>query len=443
VSNESQPPGERFQLQLLFLGELAKGYRNARDAQERYLRAPADTASLDTLWRFFHTIAGSALSAGMGILGAHAALAERALGLARQGVISDPSIVAQLISDSLVVIGLTLEEHGAGRESARPLPSLHPRPLDAVEGRALPDAVGEGRQLSKILVVDDDEFSAGLIDNTLRSSGFVSSFSTSGADALERIEKELPDLVILDVAMPEMDGFELCQRVRAHPALQFTPIIFVTRKGDLEERVRGLEVGGNDYIAKPFEHRELVARVRSHLTRLAALRQMAIRDGLTRCFNHRYFKTRLAQELARAARYAQPMAIAMIDVDHFKVVNDRHGHLTGDMVLAHLAGVVLTCVRGTDVVARYGGEEFGVLMIQSGVREAELIAERIRSRVQVQSFNVLDSTTGEPTGAVIALTVSVGVATIARDDTLVTLIERADKALYDAKSAGRNAIRVV
>jgi diguanylate cyclase (GGDEF)-like protein len=304
----------------------------------------------------------------------------------------------------------------------------------------VPESVGEGRQLSKILVVDDDSFSASLIDNTLRSSGFISSFTTDSTEALDRIEKELPDLVVLDVAMPEIDGFELCRRVRSHPALAFTPIIFVTRKGELEERVRGLEVGGNDYIAKPFEPRELVARVRSHLTRLAALRQMAIRDGLTRCFNHRYFKSRLDQELQRAARYDQPLAIAMVDADHFKRVNDEHGHLAGDLVLAHLANIILACVRGTDVVARYGGEEFALLMIHSGEREAQLIGERIRTRVEATRFPISDAK-GD-TVTTLELTVSTGVAVFQRGDDAAALIGRADRALYDAKEQGRNAVRI-
>ncbi len=140
--------------------------------------------------------------------------------------------------------------------------------------------------------------------------------------------------------MPGIDGFELCRRLRAQAALSLTPILFLTRKDDVEERVRGLEAGGDDYLAKPFAPAELVARVRSHLQRLSVLREMPTRDSLTRCFNQRYFKLRLEQEIARARRYRTELALGLFDIDHFKQVNDTHGYPVGDWVLAHLADLV-------------------------------------------------------------------------------------------------------
>ena len=260
--------------------------------------------------------------------------------------------------------------------------------------------------------------------------------------ALEVVNNELPDLIILDVLMPNLDGFELCRRIRAHPALQFTPVIFVTRRGDLEERVRGLEVGGNDYIQKPFEPQELIARVRSHLLRLAALREIAIRDGLTRCYNHKYFKTRLVQEISRSKRYKAPLTVGMLDIDHFKEVNDRYGHIAGDSVLAHLSGVVVASVRSTDVVARYGGEEFGLLLVQSALEEAAIVTNRLRERVANQRFPFPEGTSGAP-DIEIPVTVSIGVAALLPDDDAETLLNRADAALYEAKAAGRNQVCVM
>jgi diguanylate cyclase (GGDEF)-like protein len=254
---------------------------------------------------------------------------------------------------------------------------------------------------------------------------------------------ELPDLVVMDVVMPGIDGFDLCRRLRAHPAMQLTPIIFVTRRGDVEQRVAGLEAGGNDYIAKPFEPQELVARVRSHLQRLAALRDMAIRDGLTRCYNHKYFKIRLTQEIARCRRYKNELALAFLDVDHFKDINDAHGHPVGDSVLSHLGSLVQASVRSTDVVARYGGDEFGLLFVEAGMKEANAISSRLLERIARQNQQVShpdETAAGGP--LLVPLTVSVGVTGLVPDDTMETLIKRADVALYDAKASGRNQIKI-
>jgi len=306
-------------------------------------------------------------------------------------------------------------------------------------GLLQPSLTGDERVLSKVLIVDDDPFSARLIHGCLRDAGFLSSYCCDAHEALNIVISELPDLIVLDVAMPGMDGFNLCRRVRAHPALQFTPVIFVTRKGDLEQRVKGLEVGGNDYIAKPFEPQELVARVRSHLIRLAELRSMAVRDGLTRCFNHKYFKMRLEQEVARSARYEEPLTVAMLDIDHFKQVNDRHGHPTGDEVLRHLANMVVATVRSTDVVARYGGEEFGLLFVQSGLPEASIIANRIRERV---ARTVFTTSTPDADAINVTVSVSIGLAQYTAKEDVPTLIRRADQALYRAKNGGRNQVAV-
>jgi diguanylate cyclase (GGDEF)-like protein len=323
--------------------------------------------------------------------------------------------------------------------------ALAPEPPKSIRqsdfaGIILPEAVGEGRELSKILVIDDDRFAASLIDNTLRSAGFMSSYCCDPREAVAKVTEELPDLIIMDVVMPELDGFELCRRVRAHPALQFTPIIFVTRKGDLEQRIRGLELGGNDYISKPFEPQELIARVRSHLMRLASLRQMAISDGLTRCFNHKFFRMRLEQEATRARRYEHGLAVAMLDLDRFKRINDEHGHAAGDFVLANVATLVLASLRSTDIVARYGGEEFAIIMVHAGAHEAEVICERVRDRIAKHEFVFTPEREGA-TERKIAVTVSVGIAEFKhKTDNWRSLLQRADSALFEAKGAGRNRV---
>jgi diguanylate cyclase (GGDEF)-like protein len=424
---------QAFALKLIFLKELDAGYRRARAAYEELLRAPRNGAALKEVEGFFHRIAGTAQSVDLSVLGHLASVCEDLVKLAQRGALQGPEELVRLLGDGLSAVAATLESHAsAGAE--RPTLNL----LDGMAGLLQPHVSGDERVLSKILVVDDDPYSAGLIDNVLRNAGFISSYCCSPDEALRTIQAELPDLIILDVVMPGMDGFDLCRRVRAQPALQSTPIIFVTRKGDVEQRVQGLEVGGNDYISKPFEPLELVARVRSHLQRLSALRDMAIRDGLTRCFNHKFFKLRLEQEVARARRYNGLFALAMLDIDRFKHINDTWGHPAGDAVLSHLANIVSAAVRSTDVVARYGGEEFGLLLVQATATEAAIICNRLRERIATHAFHAPVSG-GE---VQVPVTVSVGIAELQPSESAEAVLQRADAGLYEAKHGGRNQVRI-
>jgi diguanylate cyclase (GGDEF)-like protein len=192
-------------------------------------------------------------------------------------------------------------------------------------------------------------------------------------------------------------------------------------------------------VAKPFEPQELVARVRSHLQRLAELRELALRDGLTRCYNNKYFKRRLEQELSRAGRHPSSLTVAMLDIDHFKRINDSYGHPAGDVVLSRLASILNASVRSHDVVARYGGEEFGIILIEAGAVEAAVVANRLRERVQGHRFEV-PGQMGEPLA--VSCTVSMGLADFRKGDNPVSLLQRADAALYHAKNAGRNRVSV-
>jgi diguanylate cyclase (GGDEF)-like protein len=426
------PADAAFELKLIFLRELEANYRVARDQLDVLLKQPSDPAAMSALRSFFHKMAGASHAADLPLLGHLAAVCERATDVAI--AVGSFDRFLPLLGDGMNGVLSVLESHGSVPPRAAPWPVNE-------KGMTQP-GVGEERVLSKILVVDDDVFSANLIDNCLRSAGFMSSYCCDSQKAMETISSELPDLIVMDVVMPGIDGFDLCRRVRSHPAMQLTPIIFVTRRGDVEQRVAGLEAGGNDYIAKPFEPQELVARVRSHLQRLAALRDMAIRDGLTRCYNHKYFKTRLAQEITRCRRYKSELTLGLLDVDHFKQINDAHGHQTGDAVLAHLGGLVLASVRSTDVVARYGGDEFGLLFVEAGLKEASVITTRLLERVGLRNHPIVredDTLTKLPP---ISMTVSVGVAGLLPEDTMETLIRRADTVLYEAKATGRNRVKI-
>jgi diguanylate cyclase (GGDEF)-like protein len=423
------PPDDGQQLRDLFLKELADGQRRAREAHDRLRRADGDAKALGELRMFFHRIAGTAESVGYGLLGRLAAACEGAADLLVETGAPVGKTALQIFADGLLgVTDLLAVETGRTPSVPPPRSVSELSPVITIEG-----------QPSRILVVDDDPFSARLVDNVLRGAGFASSYCCEPGRAFEVILAEQPDLVILDVVMPGVDGFDLCQRIRAHAGLQLTPIIFVTRKGDVEQRVRGLQVGGNDYVAKPFEPQELVARVRSHLQRLSELREMAIRDGLTRCYNNKYFKARTEQELIRARRYGAELTLGMLDIDHFKRVNDTFGHPAGDAVLAHLASLLTASVRSTDVVARFGGEEFGFLLIESAVPESAIITNRLRERIAKHEFHI-PSLSGSD--LVISCTVSIGLGSFMPGDSPAQLLARADAALLSAKQGGRNQVRV-
>ncbi len=318
-----------------------------------------------------------------------------------------------------------------------------------------------------VLVVDDSAIVLKMLTEILASEGFGVRQAENGRIALEMIQQARPDLVVLDVMMPEMDGYEVCRTVRQES--EYIPILMITAKGELQDLVRGLEVGADDYIAKPFQPMELVARAKN-LLRIGALHKrlyaqnleleaknnqlralalqldlankeltfLSVTDGLTRAHNHRHFQDRLKGEFSRALRYGDPLSCVMIDIDHFKKVNDAYGHPLGDRVLIRLVEILKEGTRGEDVVARYGGEEFVLLLPRTGGAKAYTLAERLREAVATDGVAL-------PSGELVRFTVSLGVAGFTPDGPIRTadeLLQAADAALYQAKADGRNRVAV-
>lgn len=297
---------------------------------------------------------------------------------------------------------------------------------------------------ARILVVDDDAANLRLVAETLADTDYVIETASDGVQALEKVRADPPDLLILDVMMPKMNGLEVCRIVKSLSTDSFIPIILVTVRGDVDSKVAGLKLGADDYLAKPFNPLELKARVSSML-RIKALQDkingkrkeleaLSMTDDLTGLFNHRAMQQRLKDEFLRAQRYNDPLSVLMIDVDFFKKVNDKHGHLFGDHVLHELAKVLGTCVREIDIVARYGGEEFMVILPQTHFSGSLAVAERIWTTVARHPF--VQDQASEP------VTVSIGIAfypnkSVANAEQLVAF---ADQALYQAKREGRNRI---
>ena len=303
----------------------------------------------------------------------------------------------------------------------------------------------EERKSYKVLLVEDKEEDVRLIQGYLYGQPYQVLVARNSEEALSLVHKEKIDLVLLDILLPDIDGYELYQRLKEVDETKDIQIIFITALQDIESRIKGIELGADDFLVKPFDQRELRARINILLKKLAYLNQLqshyetalssAINDGLTGLYNHAYFRRFLELELKRSVRQGYPVALAIFDIDDFKKCNDTFGHLAGDQILIELARLVKINIREVDLAARYGGEEF-VTVLPYAQREGALkVAERIRSAVESHRF--LEGASSSPD----KVTVSIGVALCPEDATSPQdLIENADRMLYRAKEAGKNRV---
>lgn len=289
-----------------------------------------------------------------------------------------------------------------------------------------------------ILIVDDTPTNIQVLAEGLREDYRVK-VANSGAAALEVIAKQgQPDLILLDVMMPDMDGYEVCRQLKHDPETSSIPIIFVTAKNEVADEELGLKLGAVDYIAKPFHLSIVRARLQNHLkmkqmTKL--LETMAWVDGLTCIPNRRRFDAVMESEWKRALRASSPLSLILVDIDHFKQFNDHYGHGAGDRCLKEVASALSAAVtRGGDLVARYGGEEFVLLAPETNINGIRQLAEQLCSRVA--ALNIPH----EHSSAAPQVTISAGYACVipSASSTPAMLLEAADKMLYRAKESGRN-----
>jgi two-component system, cell cycle response regulator len=297
----------------------------------------------------------------------------------------------------------------------------------------------------RILVVDDNRDNIEIIAARLRFRGYEIEEASDGAEALALVNEHAPDLILLDVMLPDIDGYEISRRIKGSEELPFIPIILVTARDSTQDKVAGLDAGADDYLTKPINFPELEARVRSMLRikrlqdeleeKNRELERLSISDGLTGLFNHRHIHGLLAEEFERVARTEDCMSVAMFDLDHFKAVNDTYGHQAGDRVLVELADILRETARDIDRLGRYGGEEFMVLLPETCIEDATVFVERVRREVARRPFDIGRE---EP----LRMTLSAGVATYPHEliGDVETLVRLADQALYAAKAGGRNRI---
>ena len=282
---------------------------------------------------------------------------------------------------------------------------------------------------ARILVVDDNALNLKLLVDWLEHESYVVSTAADGLEALAKIEAEGPEIVLLDVLMPGLDGFETCRRIKADPAVAHIPVVMVTALEDVDDLVKGFEAGADDFLTKPFDGLELLARMRLQLRRKRHYEQSLV-DPLTGAFNRRHFDAHASRLAARCRTARQAVAVLMIDVDKLKQINDVHGHAAGDQMLKEVVNRVISALRPSDVVTRMGGDEFVVVMPETDLDAALHIAERLRGRV---ADALIDG---------VSVTLSIGVAASSPDleEELDAILQRADAALYEVKGAGGNRV---
>ena len=302
--------------------------------------------------------------------------------------------------------------------------------------------MSEGDPAATLLVVDDAPGNIRVLRNLLRDEARIL-FATSGKDALSTARSAQPDLILLDVMMPDMDGYEVCRALKADPATRAIPIIFVTGLAETTDETTGLEAGAIDYITKPFVPAIVRMRVRNHLALRRAttelqvlngeLRRLATTDALTSVSNRRHFFEQVDEEMQRMRRYRHGAALFMLDLDHFKKLNDTYGHDVGDRALVMAAATVRQTLRNHDLFGRLGGEEFAGFLPETDYDKAVGVCERLRELI-----GIIEVPTARGTAR---LSASIGVVAIdAEQESADSALKRADQAMYAAKQGGRNRV---
>lgn len=303
---------------------------------------------------------------------------------------------------------------------------------------------------AKVLLVEDDPLQANETKFILEKSGYEVILAHDGVNAIKMVKAEKPDIILLDVIIPGLDGYEVCRWLKLDDASRGIPIIMLTVKKELVDKISGLQIGADEYLPKPYNELELNARIYALLRTktlqdelrmknkqledlLQKVEYMAITDSLTSLYNRRRFHMVLNKEYERTKRYATPLTVVMLDIDHFKKVNDKFGHQAGDAVLKETAQMIQKSIRDIDVAFRYGGEEFVIVLPNTEKNDASVVAERMRKKIAEHEFQELSG--GH-------ITISIGIAGIPDEDisSEERLIQCADIALYQAKQNGRNRV---
>jgi two-component system cell cycle response regulator len=291
----------------------------------------------------------------------------------------------------------------------------------------------------KILIIDDNNLNISILTDILKNESFAVFSADNGLSVLEMAHRLQPDVILLDIIMPIMDGFEVCKLLKSDHELKDIPVIMVTARTEGNDIKNAFEIGAFDYIKKPIDEIEVVARIKSALRlkkRHEKLVELSMKDGLTGLYNYTLLMELFEKEIAKQQRISMDISFVMVDIDCFKKINDTYGHVFGNIILKELSNILINSVRKGDIVARYGGEEFGIVLPQTNIQDAFQLCERIRKKIEKFNFNIRSET--------VRITVSMGV--FSKDhrsnSTVNEIILEADDKLYKAKQNGRNRVEI-
>lgn len=314
--------------------------------------------------------------------------------------------------------------------------------ISFIENSRIPEAP-LSKKKSRILIIDDDPDNRKLVSDILEWANYEILSTVKAEEALQMMENEHPDLIFLDIGMPGLNALETVPKLRSKN--NYTSLIFLSAKSDVNDVIKGLDLGADDYISKPFDPRELLARTRCQLRikqlhddlkkANEKLQELINIDDLTGLYNMRSLYSRLDQEINRALRFGRYVSVLMMDMDHFKNVNDQHDHLFGSFVLSEIGHLIKKNIRRIDFAARYGGDEFLIALTETDMHGTQFFAERLREKIANHIF-----TNGKDT---IQLTASIGFSIMGPNNEQIDareLVRSADRALYRAKNSGRNCI---
>lgn len=283
-------------------------------------------------------------------------------------------------------------------------------------------------ETKKILIADDEDDLVRILEKRLSDIGYQVYKASDGVRALEVVKDTPPDLILLDIMMPHLDGLEVKDILNRDAATAAIPVIFLTAKSTIADKTRGLRQGADDYITKPFDFDELLARVDAALSRRQFYEDLSMRDGLTGLYNFNFFKKQFSLFFSMSVRYHRVFSIAIADVDNFKKINDTYGHTIGDSVLIKVAQALRDTLRGSDIITRYGGDEFAVIFPESDEAQTDNAMKRVKERIDGKVFAFDEGRSS------ISFSISSGVATFSRDFTAESqMFDAADTRMYKEK----------